>query len=321
MNLVVSSTSLTDPASASPQRSDSKRIVQGWLWAGVAVAILSGWFVVTRLGLRHDLGIWDVIALRFGEGAILLTPTLVIGPLRLRMTAWFEGFILALLWGAPFLLFLVAGLQMTSTTLTASVTPTLMPVFAGLIAWLFLGEAPRGQQILGYALISAGLIALVVSHISLEGSIDPRGVLALVIAALMWALYTVRLRRSVLTPLQAAALICFWSAVLYLPIYFGLGLSRLARASAQELVFQSLYQGLLMSVIAIFAFNRAIVRLGARAAAAIIALVPVAATALAIPVLGEWPSSQSAIAVGAIAVGVLLAAATAGPKQIKRGSQ
>ena len=33
----------------------------------------SGWFVVTRLGFRHELRVWDIIALRFGEGAILLT--------------------------------------------------------------------------------------------------------------------------------------------------------------------------------------------------------------------------------------------------------
>jgi hypothetical protein len=64
-------------------RSNRASPVQGRVWASVSVSVLSGWLVVTRLGPR----IWDVIALRFGEGAILLTPSLRVGPLRLRMTA------------------------------------------------------------------------------------------------------------------------------------------------------------------------------------------------------------------------------------------
>jgi drug/metabolite transporter (DMT)-like permease len=274
------------------------------LWASASLAILSGWFVVTRLGLRHDLRIWDVIALRFGEGALLLTPTLLVGPLRLRLSAWPQGAILAFLWGAPFILLVVVGLQTTSATLAASITPTLMPVFAGLIAWCVLGEAPRSRQLYGYVLIVAGLLALIWDYVSAQGRIDMGGAAALVAAAVMWALYTLQLRRSAVTSLQAAALICFWSAMFYLPIYFGLALSHLAYASGQELMFQSFYQGLLMSAVAIFAFNRAVVALGPRAAAAIIALVPVTATVLAIPILGDWPSTSSAIAIGIIAVGV-----------------
>jgi drug/metabolite transporter (DMT)-like permease len=74
-----------------------------------------------------------------------------------------------------------------------------------------------------------------------------------------------------------------------------------------ELVFQSIYQGIMMSVIVLFSFNRAVVSLGPRAAAVIIALVPFTATLLAIPVLGEWPS---AAVISIIALGVGLAAAS-----------
>jgi drug/metabolite transporter (DMT)-like permease len=246
------------------------------------------------LGLHHDLRVWDVIALRFGEGAVLLTPALLVGPLHLRLQVWSHGIVLALLWGAPFILLVGIGLQATSATLSSSVTPALMPVFAGLVAWPFLGERPRGRQLCGFALIAAGLLALVCAYIQAEGRIDIGGAVALVMAA---ALYTVELRRTGLTSLQAAALICFWSAIFYLPFYVGFGLSNLTRASAGELLFQSVYQGVLMSVVALFAFNRAVVLLGPRAAAAIIALMPVTATLLAIPVFGEWPSWLSAAAV------------------------
>ena len=160
--------------------------VQGVVWGGLSVAILSGWFVVTRLGLRHDLRVWDVIVLRFGEGAVLLTPVLLVGPLRLRFQARSQGISLAVLWGAPFILLVGLGLQATSATLTSAVTPALMPVFAGFIAWTSLAERPRRRQLCGYGLIVAGLLALVYGYVGAEGHVDIGGVAALVTAAVMW---------------------------------------------------------------------------------------------------------------------------------------
>jgi drug/metabolite transporter (DMT)-like permease len=299
----------TKPALGS-SRSILWTLVPGFAWAGLSVAILSGWFVVTRVGFRHDLQVWDVIALRFGEGAILLTPTLLVGPSRLPMRAWTQGIALAILWGAPFILLVGIGLQLTSATLASSIAPALMPIFAGAIGWMMFGEPPQKLQIFGYILIAAGLLVLIYRYALTEGRPNAAGVLTLIIAAAMWATYTLRLRGSGLTPLQAAALICFWSAVFYVPIYIGLGLPNLGHTSGRELLFQSLYQGFMMSVVAIFAFNSAIALLGPRAAAAIVALMPVAATVLAIPVLGEIPSLPAAAAVCVIATGVMLAASS-----------
>jgi drug/metabolite transporter (DMT)-like permease len=302
----MSSQSLPDETAAPYDR---WQVTRGVIWAGVSVAILSGWFVVTRLGLHHELRIWDVLALRFGEGALFLTPALLVGPSRLPPRAWIQGLLLAGLWGAPFILLVALGLQLTTATLTSTVTPTLMPVFAGFIAWAFLGEVPSLRRLVGYALIVGGLLALVYGYVNATGAIDTAGSAALIGAAVLWALYTMRLRRTSLTPFQAAALICFWSAVFYLPFYIGLGLPNLGKASGAELLFQSFYQGVLMSIVAIYAFNRAVVSLGARAASAIIALVPVTATTLAFPVLGELPPLISAAAICVIALGVIFAAA------------
>jgi|BarGraIncu00222A_1022003.scaffolds.fasta_scaffold14385_5 hypothetical protein len=69
-----------------------RTVIYGSGWAALSLAILSGWFVVTRLGFRHELGVWDIIALRFGEGAILLTPSLVVGKFRLPLRAWIRAY-------------------------------------------------------------------------------------------------------------------------------------------------------------------------------------------------------------------------------------
>lgn len=284
------------------------RRLAGFGYAALAIAIFAGWFVVTRFTVTHQLRAWDVTALRFGGGAILLLP--VLARQRLSAGAWAEGLLYAVLWGAPFVLLVAAGLKLTTAAVASSVVPALMPVFAGLLGCATSREMPGTARLLGYVAIIAGLIVLLLSRASSATGANPVGFGVLGLAAATWAVYSVRFRRSGLSALQAAALICFWSALLYLPLYGLCGLSRLSDASGREIAFQLVYQGVLMSGVALFAYNRAVSSLGAGAAAAMMALVPVLATLLAIPVLGEVPSCVSGIAIAIIALGVALAART-----------
>src|SRR3546814_4276860 len=75
------------------------RWIHGLVFAAISVLIFSGWFVVTRFTVTHQLRIWDVTALRFGVGAVLLSPVLF--KQRLPAAAWLEGLLYAVLWGAP----------------------------------------------------------------------------------------------------------------------------------------------------------------------------------------------------------------------------
>jgi drug/metabolite transporter (DMT)-like permease len=283
-------------------------MLAGFAWAALSVTIFSGWFVVTRFSVTRELRIWDITALRFGIGAILLAPAVLRRGSRLPIAAWREGLLFSLLWGAPFVLLVAMGLQLSSAAEAASVTPTLMPVFAGLLAWFCLREKQGTARWLGYTAIVAGLTCLTIAGAATRGAPSPAAIGALILAAAMWAAYTLLFRRSRLTPIQSAALICIWSALLFLPTYLVLGLSRLSLASTSEVVLQSMYQGMLMSGGAIVAFNRSVALLGTSAATAIIALLPGVTCILAIPVLGEVPTLAESAAIAAIALGVLFAA-------------
>lgn len=283
-------------------------MLRGFCWAGLSVMIFAGWFVVTRFSVTRELRLWDVTALRFGIGALILFPMLLRGKRRLSAREWREGLVYACLWGLPFVLAVALGLQLTSAGRAAAIAPTLMPVFAGIFAWVFLREEQGRLRWCGYLAIVLGLVCMVAGGVSANGSVNPMGLAALMTAAAMWAVYTLLFRRSALTPVQAAALICFWSAVLFLPVYILGGLSRLALASPSELGLQAVYQGVLMSGVAIVSFNRSVALLGPSAATAIIALIPVVASLAAIPVLGELPSVGEWVALAVVVGGVLLAA-------------
>src|SRR3546814_16358480 len=101
------------------------RWVRGLAFAAISVLIFSGWFVVTRFTVTHQFRIWDVTALRFGVGAVLLSPVLF--KQRLPAAAWLEGLLYAVLWGAPFFLLVALCLKLTTAAHASSIVPALLP--------------------------------------------------------------------------------------------------------------------------------------------------------------------------------------------------
>lgn len=83
--------------------------------------------------------------------------------------------------------------------------------------------------------------------------------------------------------------------------------NRLLEVRLTELVFQGLYQGVVTAALSLSLFGRLIMLLGASKAAAFVALAPVIAALMAIPALGELPTSIDWLAIGMIAAGVYLA--------------
>ena len=116
------------------------------------------------------------------------------------------------------------------------------------------------------------------------------GHLLFLLASLMTACYTVAIRRARVDGLHAAAIAAVVSLLLYLPAYLVFFENELFRVPVSDLVFQALYQGVLTAAISLALYGGAIHLLGASNAAAFVALGPIMAALMAIPVLGEWPS-------------------------------
>src|SRR5690606_4735384 len=163
-------------------------LLRGIAWSMVSVTIFSGWFVATRFMVTNELRIWDVLVLRFPVATVFLLPFIVTRRQRLVARAG-EGLLYAILWGAPFILLLTLGLQLTSAAAASSVTPTVMPVVAGLFGWMLLGERLNTAKIVGYVTIVAGLVILIAYHPVKNVAASPFGYVPLVVAASMWAFY------------------------------------------------------------------------------------------------------------------------------------
>jgi len=291
--------------------SNSRNVLRGLAWGLFAISIWVSWMLATRWGVRSSLSVWDLTALRFASAGIILLPFAWQRGLDPRRLGW--GLWAAMVVGAGFVyqLFAASGFAYAPISHGSVMLPGTMPLFVALLSVLLLGERIVPQRRVGFLLVPVGVVCLAWAGFAHGAGGEWRGQALFVFSALLWATYTIAMRKSGLSPLDAAAQVCVWSAILYLPFYAWFAGDGLAQAGWGEIAFQTLIQGVLSSVVSLVAYNRALQLLGASRGAALASLVPVFATLCAIPLLGEWPAPLDWLGVAVISTGVYLA--TGGP--------
>src|SRR5438445_235424 len=128
-----------------------------------------------------------------------------------------------------------------------------------------------------------------------------------VVAGVLFALFTVGARHWRIDPLPATAAV--WVLALpYVPIYGALAGSRVLDAPRGEVVFQAIFQGLGVAIVALALYAWAIRVLGDSRAALFMPLVPVCGVLLGVAVLGEVPEAVQVAGMAGGALGVAVAA-------------
>jgi len=284
--------------------SDSARRT-GFTYAFLALLIWSFWPVWTRQGVTGGLAPEDIVFLRFGVGGLIFLPFLLRQAKSIPRRAWLIGLGFAVCQGAPFVLLMSIGLSYAPANHAASLATGASPLIAALLGAALFGEPITRGRWLGLLLVLGGAATLAIAS---AGAQSATGHIFFVAAAAMAAIYIVCVPRSGLTSFQAAAMVAVLSMAVYVPIYLAMGVGRLGTAPLGQIVLQGAYQGVLVAIVSFLLFNGAIARLGAAPVSALCALLPALTLALAIPVLGEWPSTLEIAIVFVIGAGVYLAA-------------
>lgn len=272
-----------------------------------AIAIWSGWMTITRLGVTTTLNTWDLTALRFGVGGILLLPVVWRHGWALDRLGWPRLLLLIAGAGAPYALIAAEGLRFAPAADAGALIPGVMPLFVALLATVFLPESFSNSRKTGFALILTGILAIAGSSLLSGDWTRTAGHALFLTASLMWATFTLIMRWANLAPLHAAALVSTGSMIGFFPVYFAVAGFRILDAPLTDLATQGIYQGLLTTVVSLTLFGRAVAILGASSGAAFGALVPALAALLAIPFLGEIPGTPDIIGILTISLGVYLA--------------
>lgn len=277
--------------------------VYGALYGLAAVCIWAAFIVVSRLGVRTSLTPWDVAAIRFGVAGLILLPYIVRNGLALERLGWIGVGAIAIGCGAPMVLLVSAGLLFAPAAHGGALFPGVMPLMVAVLAAAILKETFTVQKKAGLVLIVLGAIGIVWGNGGTLGTTQNVGHALFLAAGLVWAGYTVAMRRARLDGLHAAAIAAVGSLVLYLPAYAAIAGTSLFRAPLFDIALQAVVQGLLTAIVALLLYGRMVSLLGATSGAAFVALTPAMTALLAIPVLGEWPSAIDWMAIALISIG------------------
>jgi drug/metabolite transporter (DMT)-like permease len=288
---------------------------------GLAAALIwASWSAMTRFAVTTSFDPWDVALLRYGAAGVLLFPIVVRRGLARDRLGWRGLAALVLGAGAPYALIAAAALRLAPAAELSALNPGCIPLFVAAIAWAFVRESISAAQRIGLALIVTGAALLIIANADTGESWSASrtfGAALALLAAFMWAVFTVVMRRADLDPLHAAALVSVGSLAIYLPIYIAWRGAALAQAPFPELAVQVVFQGVLVTIVSLLLYGRALALLGASRGAAFASLVPALAALIAIPLLGEWPSTNDWLAIVVISAGVYLA--SGGPSLRRMG--
>ncbi|MDM0013920.1 DMT family transporter [Variovorax sp. J22P168] len=291
------------------------RLLAGLL-AGLASALIGGgWQVMTRHATTGSIAAADLVILRYVIPSLALCPLLLrLGLLPQRLP---RRLLLAIVAGAglPFGLAAMSGTRFAPAAHMGVLMAGASPLFVAGLAWVLWRERPGRGRGIGLACLACGVALLGGSALAGAAPGAWRGDLLFLLAAALWAGYTLAFRRSGLTAWQGAALVNGWSALLLLPWLAWRGEVHLFDAPLRDLVWQALWQGLVAGLLGLWLIGFAIERLGAARAAAFGALAPVFAALGGWWWLGDRLSALDLLAVAATVAGVGLASLSglAGP--------
>ncbi len=275
-----------------------------------AVSIWAAWIPITRLGVRTNLTPLDLAALRFFTAGLLLLPLL---PYHRDKIPWHRP--IALSWlvigaGAAYVLAFGYGLKIANSGQGGILGPGAMPIFVAIFASLFLKEMISTQRRIGIAVGFIG-VAMILGFDIARGGVRMEGFALILLASSLWAAHTVASRLLGLPALVSTMIVSVGNALILLPIYILTGgFSRLALVPLHDVIFQALFQGVVVAIIALLAFSFAVGRLGASTTGVFPPLTPVIAAVIGYLLLGDTLDLPTCIGLMAVFCGVVIAART-----------
>lgn len=276
----------------------------GLISAILVLLIWAGFLVVSRAGAKTALTAGDITALRFVVAGSLTLP--FVWHWWPRHLPWHVAALLALTGpGIVYGMFMYLGLAEITAAYGGVFANGTIPLFTVLLVVLVTSTWPSQGQLISVAVIILGGLLVGVSGAGASSGNVVLGISLTLAASAVLSVYIFGLRHWRIAPREALALVNVPNAVVFLPIWFFLMPSGLSQATMPEITLQALYQGLGPGFIAVILFSLSANHLGATATSAFSAAVPASAALLAIPALGEFPTSMEWAGIGLVTFGLL----------------
>ena len=257
---------------------------QGYLFAIATVSIWSGFVILSRYAQGSGLNAYDLTALRFTVAGFLLFPVWFFYhrvPLFTRQMA-----AITLVGGLAYPLISYGAFSFSTASHGAVLLSGTLPFSMALVAGFVLHEYPSTKRWLALGVIFIGILCIAI-HSLHDLAQTWRGDLMLVGASLLWAIYSTLIKRWRLAPWDVTIGVVLLSALVYLPIYLIFLPKGIAHATWAAIALQSVYQGIIVVIVAMFFYMQAMQKLGPTRLSAMMACVPAVAGLSAVMILNE----------------------------------
>jgi drug/metabolite transporter (DMT)-like permease len=268
--------------------------------AGLAVVMIwSGWIIISKWGLSHALTVWDVTGIRFLTAGVIVLIYALLNKVPLKALFRPSVILCSLCCGSFYVCASLIGLLMSDAANTGVIINGSLPIMCAAILFSWKGARLTVTQYVGVFLILVANFLLFTS----SGGATLSALLWLLLAAFFIAFYSVSMKVwqiQIKTIMIAVPLI---NALFFTPVWFFLP-SHLFVAPLDEIILQGVYQGIVVSIIALFCMSYAINKLGAVSASTIMALVPIVSVILSMLFLEQHMSVQMAVSIVICSLGI-----------------
>ncbi len=279
------------------QRPGSKLKIKDIFDLIAVAALFGGAFLFMRVA-APEFGAIPLIEVRLATATLILIPIIAVrGGMQEIARNWRPIVIMAVLhYALPFCLFAYALLTLTGGY-TAIVNAS-SPLFAGVIAWVWIGDRLQPVRIVGLLLGFAGVVLLVWDKVDMNLNAAGVSIAAAVSASFCYGLAAVLMKRNLtgVAPISVAAGSIATATIILLPLAIWFWPDTTPSLNAWVM---TAALGMACTAVAFVLYFRLIASVGPTKAITVTFLVPVFAVAMGALMLGE-PVTLSMIVGGAI---------------------
>ncbi len=257
----------------------------------LVILIWSGWITISRMGVQGQLTPADITLLRYCTAALCSIPFAL--NYRFDKSKLLKALPMALGVGFPYTMLSFYALRQTQAANAGVLVNGLLPVFTAFFTLiLFKEKIPLNKTIAIIGIFIAN--SLMISGGS--GTLFSMTWIMLIGAAIIYTIHIISVRAFefhfkdilILTPLI--------NVVLFLPLFFFFD-SHLTVAPLSEIITQSLYQGVMVNMVALICVAFTIKHLGSTTTSLFMSFVPTTTALLAFIALNEHLSYQEIISI------------------------
>ncbi len=280
-------------------------MMKGYVVIALVLFIWSGFALSLRMIGASSLTPADVALIRFFVPCIVLIPWLR-GHVRSIRSLKISDAALILLGGVPFFFLASFGAKLAPAAYVGTVLAGTPPFFVAIISFFLFRQQLSRYRLISLMLIIIGIVMMVIGNTHVIPHEILHGVMVLLGASFLWAIYTIGLKRAGINPIAITFFISICSLfIMLICISTGFVSSHLGAFSIQQALPFILIQGIGAGLLSTIGYSYVVGKFGATKSSIICSLSPGLTAMLAVPVLGESLSISILVGIFMTIAGVI----------------